>query len=322
MLNLTIFIVCKFVFTTIAVGCPISCGVFTPVFLVGAATGRCFGEILNDLTPSRDHRRRLRRRRRGGDGARRGRCRRLQNAVLDAATARPRAMAPVVAGAMTMLQAHVQHRRGCGAASTAVSSAGTRPRLRLRPALGESRTVHDETSATATEPRHGRPARTRRRPATRAEQEVASIFGLCYRARGFSVKRCRELRDTTRLPCSCGRSPCAAVAECRGTVHPGAGGGGILSCPNLARCSARQRRVGQPEGVRPRRSHGGAARNSGDRCSHPSRAWRERRAEGYLQRANGKAYLFRRRTAKADAAPPRPAEPTLARSPRGDAGVR
>ena len=51
-LNLTIFIVCKFVFTTIAVGCPISCGVFTPVFLVGAATGRCFGEILNDLTPS------------------------------------------------------------------------------------------------------------------------------------------------------------------------------------------------------------------------------------------------------------------------------
>ena len=39
-LNLTIFIVCKFVFTTIAVGCPISCGVFTPVFLIGAAFGR------------------------------------------------------------------------------------------------------------------------------------------------------------------------------------------------------------------------------------------------------------------------------------------
>lgn len=38
-------VVCKFVFTCIAVGCPISCGVFTPVFLIGAAAGRLFGEL-------------------------------------------------------------------------------------------------------------------------------------------------------------------------------------------------------------------------------------------------------------------------------------
>ena len=49
-LNLSIYTVCKFVFTVIAVGCPISCGVFTPVFLIGAATGRCFGEALNLTT--------------------------------------------------------------------------------------------------------------------------------------------------------------------------------------------------------------------------------------------------------------------------------
>jgi len=49
--NLTIYTVCKFVFTVIAVGCPISCGVFTPVFLIGAASGRCFGELVNLLMP-------------------------------------------------------------------------------------------------------------------------------------------------------------------------------------------------------------------------------------------------------------------------------
>ena len=52
--NLLIYTVCKFVFTCIAVGAPISCGVYTPVFLIGAASGRCFGEVLNLLTPS-DH---------------------------------------------------------------------------------------------------------------------------------------------------------------------------------------------------------------------------------------------------------------------------
>ena len=54
-LNLLIFTLCKFVFTVIAVGCPISCGVFTPVFLIGAASGRCFGEILNLITPDDFH---------------------------------------------------------------------------------------------------------------------------------------------------------------------------------------------------------------------------------------------------------------------------
>ena len=50
-LNLVIYATCKFVFTCLAVGCPISCGVFTPVFLIGAAVGRCYGEVLNHLTP-------------------------------------------------------------------------------------------------------------------------------------------------------------------------------------------------------------------------------------------------------------------------------
>eukprot|EP00962_Isochrysis_galbana_P060416 scaffold34853_cov67-Isochrysis_galbana.AAC.1 len=50
-INLAIYIVCKFVFTSVAVGCPISCGMFTPVFLIGAAVGRLYGELLNDLTP-------------------------------------------------------------------------------------------------------------------------------------------------------------------------------------------------------------------------------------------------------------------------------
>mmetsp|Transcript_1487 Transcript_1487/g.3855 ORF Transcript_1487/g.3855 Transcript_1487/m.3855 type:complete len:481 (+) Transcript_1487:1841-3283(+) len=50
-INLVIYVVCKFVFTCVAVGCPISCGVFTPVFLIGAALGRLYGELLNDLTP-------------------------------------------------------------------------------------------------------------------------------------------------------------------------------------------------------------------------------------------------------------------------------
>ena len=45
--NLLIFVVCKFIFTVIALACPIACGVFTPNFLIGAAFGRCFGEILN-----------------------------------------------------------------------------------------------------------------------------------------------------------------------------------------------------------------------------------------------------------------------------------
>ena len=45
LLNLLIFTVCKFVFTCIAVGAPLSCGVYTPVFLIGAASGRFFGEV-------------------------------------------------------------------------------------------------------------------------------------------------------------------------------------------------------------------------------------------------------------------------------------
>ena len=49
--NLVMYTLCKFAFTVLAVTCPISCGVFTPVFLIGAAFGRCFGEVLNLLSP-------------------------------------------------------------------------------------------------------------------------------------------------------------------------------------------------------------------------------------------------------------------------------
>ena len=45
LVNLGIFLVCKFAFTVTAVGCPIACGVFSPVFLLGAAFGRFFGEV-------------------------------------------------------------------------------------------------------------------------------------------------------------------------------------------------------------------------------------------------------------------------------------
>ena len=46
-----IFFVCKFLFTITAVGCPIACGVFSPVFLLGAA----FGEVLDFMTPEDRH---------------------------------------------------------------------------------------------------------------------------------------------------------------------------------------------------------------------------------------------------------------------------
>ena len=47
LVNLGIYTICKFAFTVVAVGCPIACGVYTPVFLIGAAAGRAFGEALN-----------------------------------------------------------------------------------------------------------------------------------------------------------------------------------------------------------------------------------------------------------------------------------
>ena len=55
LVNLAIYVVCTFAFTIIAVGCPIACGVFSPVFLIGAAFGRGFGEILDILTPEERH---------------------------------------------------------------------------------------------------------------------------------------------------------------------------------------------------------------------------------------------------------------------------
>ena len=55
LVNLAIYVVCTFAFTIIAVGCPIACGVFSPVFLIGAAFGRGFGEILDMATPEERH---------------------------------------------------------------------------------------------------------------------------------------------------------------------------------------------------------------------------------------------------------------------------
>ena len=51
LMNLAIYNICKFGFTIIAVGCPISCGVFSPVFLLGAAFGRLYGEVIDLITP-------------------------------------------------------------------------------------------------------------------------------------------------------------------------------------------------------------------------------------------------------------------------------
>ena len=49
LVNLCIYTVCKFFFTSVAAGCPLGVGIFTPTFLIGAATGRAFGEALNAL---------------------------------------------------------------------------------------------------------------------------------------------------------------------------------------------------------------------------------------------------------------------------------
>ena len=49
MANLLIFCAGKFAFTITAVGCPIACGVFSPVFLLGAGFGRLYGELLDYL---------------------------------------------------------------------------------------------------------------------------------------------------------------------------------------------------------------------------------------------------------------------------------
>uniref|UniRef100_A0A1X7VM85 Chloride channel protein n=1 Tax=Amphimedon queenslandica TaxID=400682 RepID=A0A1X7VM85_AMPQE len=45
--SLTLFILFKFVFTTIAVALPIPAGVFFPVFIIGAAFGRVVGELMD-----------------------------------------------------------------------------------------------------------------------------------------------------------------------------------------------------------------------------------------------------------------------------------
>lgn len=50
-INLALFILFMFFLTGITVGLPIACGVYTPVFALGAASGRLIGEILAILYP-------------------------------------------------------------------------------------------------------------------------------------------------------------------------------------------------------------------------------------------------------------------------------
>jgi len=43
-------VVAKFLMTVVSVSCPIPCGVFTPVFVMGAALGRLVGFVVNSTT--------------------------------------------------------------------------------------------------------------------------------------------------------------------------------------------------------------------------------------------------------------------------------
>jgi H+/Cl- antiporter ClcA len=42
-LNLAVFSALKILITALSISCPIPCGVFTPIFVSGAAIGRLFG---------------------------------------------------------------------------------------------------------------------------------------------------------------------------------------------------------------------------------------------------------------------------------------
>eukprot|EP00736_Rhodelphis_marinus_P009089 Rmarinus@m.8380 len=50
-LALTVFFAVNLVLTAVSVGLPVPCGAFTPVFVLGAALGRLFGEILASFLP-------------------------------------------------------------------------------------------------------------------------------------------------------------------------------------------------------------------------------------------------------------------------------
>eukprot|EP01125_Pyxidicula_operculata_P000805 TRINITY_DN1070_c1_g1_i1.p1 TRINITY_DN1070_c1_g1~~TRINITY_DN1070_c1_g1_i1.p1 ORF type:complete len:797 (-),score=163.26 TRINITY_DN1070_c1_g1_i1:763-3153(-) len=50
--NLSMFILMKFTLAAVTIGLPVVAGLFTPVFICGAASGRLIGEILNSFFPS------------------------------------------------------------------------------------------------------------------------------------------------------------------------------------------------------------------------------------------------------------------------------
>ncbi|PRP79785.1 chloride channel protein 2-like [Planoprotostelium fungivorum] len=49
--NLIYFIIFKFFLTVVSIGLPVPCGLFVPVFVMGSAIGRLWGEVLSDLFP-------------------------------------------------------------------------------------------------------------------------------------------------------------------------------------------------------------------------------------------------------------------------------
>ena len=51
-LTLVLFIAYKFIFTAISLGLPVPCGLYIPVFIIGAAGGRLIGEFLLFLLPN------------------------------------------------------------------------------------------------------------------------------------------------------------------------------------------------------------------------------------------------------------------------------
>lgn len=50
-LNLSFYILIKFILTVVSIGLPIPCGLFVPVFVLGSVIGRVWGETMAYLFP-------------------------------------------------------------------------------------------------------------------------------------------------------------------------------------------------------------------------------------------------------------------------------
>lgn len=51
-ITLLIYIIVKFTLTVLPCGMPLPCGIFTPIFTIGAVTGRLFGELIHIIFPN------------------------------------------------------------------------------------------------------------------------------------------------------------------------------------------------------------------------------------------------------------------------------